>query len=154
MEEKKKIYKYYAVRTTSGRELDVAIIIENRVLNSKNIDVASIVIPPDFKGYIFIESPSLSYVYKAITDVKYVKTSQPIQSNYEELERIVKPKPVIELLKEGETVEIVRGPFRGMLGRVVGVSKSKKTVTLNLLEASFEIPIEVPSDYVKPVKKG
>lgn len=150
----KKTYKYYAVRTTSGRELDVAIIIENRVLNSKNIDIASIVIPPDFKGYIFIESPSLSDVYKAITDVKYVKTSQPIQSSYEELERIVKPKPVIELLKEGETVEIVRGPFRGMLGRVVGVSRSKKTVTLNLLEASFEIPIEVPSDYVKPVKKG
>ncbi|MEM1661683.1 MAG: transcription elongation factor Spt5 [Desulfurococcaceae archaeon] len=152
MEEK--TLRYYAIRTTSGKELDAALIIENKVLNSRDIDVASIIIPPDFRGYIFIESTNLSYVYKAIADVKYVKSTQPIQSNYEELERIVKPKPIIELLKEGETVEIVRGPFRGMLGRVVSISKSKKTVTLNLLEASFEIPIEVPSDYVKPFKKG
>lgn len=149
----KEEYRYYAVRTTSGRELEVALIIENRLESYRDLDIASIIIPPEIRGYVFLESRSPTHVSRAIADIKYVKSQHPMPSSFEELDRVVKPKPVIELLKEGETVEIVRGPFRGMLGRIMNINKSKKTITLNLLEASFEIPIEVPSDYVKPVKK-
>uniref|UniRef100_A0A7C4HF28 Transcription elongation factor Spt5 n=1 Tax=Staphylothermus marinus TaxID=2280 RepID=A0A7C4HF28_STAMA len=141
-----------------GRELDVALIIENRLRDqvSKGLEtsVSAIILPPNIRGYVFLESNSLTSVFQAISDIKYVKTSQPMIVSYEDIERLVKPKPVIELVNIGDMVEIVRGPFRGMKAQVTSINKSKNTITLNVLEAAFAVPIEVPSEYVKPIKKG
>lgn len=150
--------KYYAIRTTTGRELDVALVMENRLhsfrRNNEDLGVVAIIIPPNIRGYIFVESSSLSGVYQLMSEIKYVKTTQPMNVSSEEMERIVKPKPVIELINEGDIVEIVRGPFRGMKAQVISINRSKNSVVLSILEASFAVPIEVPSEYVKPLKKG
>jgi len=108
--------QFFAVRTTAGRELDVALIIENRahvLRGEKGIDARAIVVPPGIKGYVFVEAPNLGSVYPLITDVKYVKRGQLVKVKPEEIERLVKPKPVIEMVNEGDIVEIIRGPFRG-----------------------------------------
>ncbi len=149
--------KYYAIRTTMGRELDVALVMENRLQGylRKNMDlgITSIVIPPNIRGYVFVEAINLSSVYQLMSDIKYVKTTQPMIVSSEEMERLIKPKPVIEMIREGDLVEIVRGPFRGMKAQVISVNRSKNNVVLSILEAAFEVPIEVPGDYVKPLKK-
>jgi len=38
--------------------------------------------------------------------------------------------------------------------QVVSVDRNKNMVMLSILEAAFNVPITVPGDYVKPVKKG
>ncbi|MCD6300820.1 MAG: transcription elongation factor Spt5 [Staphylothermus sp.] len=149
---------YYAVRTTTGREIDVALVLENRANNiamlGEDPGVKSIIVPPGIRGYVFIESVKLASVYRLISEVKYVKSTQPIRVSREEIERLIKPKPVIEMIREGDVVEIVRGPFRGMKAQVISVDKDKNMVMLSILEAAFNVPITVPGDYVKPVKKG
>jgi len=148
--------QFFAVRTTAGRELDVALIIENRarvLREERGIDARAIVVPPGIKGYVFVEAPNLGSVYPLITDVKYVKRGQLVKVKPEEIERLVKPKPVIEMVNEGDIVEIIRGPFR-VKAQVVSVDRNKNMVMLSILEAAFNVPITVPGDYVKPVKKG
>jgi transcriptional antiterminator NusG len=62
---------------------------------------------------------------------------------------VMKPREVVEEINVGDVVEIVRGPFRGMKARVVSIDKSKNTLTVNLLEATFSIPVTIPISYVK-----
>ena len=144
---------YYAVRTTAGRELDVALIMENRS-RLLNVNARSLIIPPGIKGYVIVEAPGVDAVYPLIKDLKYVKGRAfgIIKSN--EIERLVKPKPIIEMIKEGDIVEIIAGPFRGMKARIVSIDRGKNEVVLSILEAEFPLPITVPGDYVKPVKSG
>jgi len=144
---------YYAVRTTAGRELDVALIMENR---SKllNINARSLIIPPGIKGYVIVEAPGVDAVYPLIKDLKYVKGRAFGIIKSDEIEKLVKPKPIIEMIKEGDIVEIIAGPFRGMKARIVSIDRGKNEVVLSILEAEFPLPITVPGDYVKPLKSG
>ena len=72
---------------------------------------------------------------------------------FPEVERYIVVKPVIEELDEGDIVEIVGGPFKGMRAKITRVDRTKEDVTLELLEATFTLPITVHSDYVKLVEK-
>lgn len=146
---------YYAVRTTAGREIDVALIMENRARRMKDrLDVRSIIVPPEIKGYVIVEAPGIHVVYPLVREIKYVKGRAPGIIRADEVEKLVKPKPIIELVKEGDLVEVIAGPFRGMKARVVSVDRGKNEVVLNILEAEFPLPITVPADFVKPVKSG
>jgi transcriptional antiterminator NusG len=53
-----------------------------------------------------------------------------------------------------DVVEIVSGPFKGMQAKITRIDKTKNEVTLELLEATFTLPITVHADYVKIVKKA
>ncbi|MEZ0394278.1 MAG: transcription elongation factor Spt5 [Desulfurococcaceae archaeon] len=149
--------KFYAVRTTAGRELDVALIIERRIREAiergEATGVYAIIIPPGVKGYVFFEASSSDAVYRAISEVRYVKGGSVINVSNEELMHMIKLTPVIESLKIGDVVEIVRGPFRGMRAQIIEVDRGKNMVTVNILEAAFTVPITIPSDYVRPAKR-
>ncbi len=144
---------YYAIRTTAGREIDVAVIMENRA-KLLNLEARSLIVPPGIKGYVIVEAPGVDTVYPLIKDLKYVKGRAFGKIRSDEIEKLVKPKPIIEMIKEGDIVEIIAGPFRGMKARVVTIDRGKNEVVLNILEAEFPLPITVPGDYVKPVKTG
>ena len=147
----------YAIRTTSGREMDVAFIVERRVLEKIEKEgesgVRTIFIAPGVKGFVFIEVEKPEEIYKLISNIKYVKTARPLKIPVEEVMVMLKPKLEVEELNVGDEVEIVRGPFRGMRARVVSIDKSKNVVTVNLLEAAFTIPVTIQITYVKKVKR-
>jgi len=71
----------------------------------------------------------------------------------DELEKYLLVKPVVEELEVDYIVEIVSGPFRNMRAKITRVDKAKQEVTLELLEATFTLPITVHADYVKIVEK-
>ena len=150
--------KIYAVRTTVGREMDVAVILERRIRElaerGEDVGIASLIIPPGVRGYVFIESTRPAGIYRVISEVKHFKSGSLILVSREELERLIKPKPVVESIKVGDLVEIVRGPFKGMRAQVTGVDKNKNMLTVSILEAAHAIPITISGEYVKPVKKG
>jgi transcriptional antiterminator NusG len=70
------------------------------------------------------------------------------------VERYIVSKPVIEDLNVGDTVEIIGGPFKGMRAKITRTDKVKQDITLELLEATFTLPITVHADYVKLVEKA
>jgi len=41
-----------------------------------------------------------------------------------------------------------------MRAKITGIDRAKEEVTIELLEATFTLPITVHADYVKIVKKG
>jgi len=61
---------------------------------------------------------------------------------------------VIEELNIDDLVEVVGGPFKGMRAKITRIDKTKAEVTLELLEATFTLPITVHADYVRLVEKA
>jgi len=153
-EEKKKISPIiYAIRTTAGQERNVADIISARAAADK-LPLKSILAPETLRGYIFIESPGAHYVEDAIAGIKHIKSRVPGIVNFNDVERYIVSKPVIEDLNIDDTVEIIGGPFKGMRAKITRTDKVKQDITLELLEATFTLPITVHADYVKLVEKA
>ena len=144
----------YAVRTTSGQEKTVAELIASRVA-VKKIPVSAILAPEVIKGYIFVEAAGPHYVDDLIAGVRHARARTKGVVTPEAVERFVVTKPTIEDLHEGDTVEVVGGPFRGLRARVTHMDKVKEDVTIELLEEGFAtLPITVHSDYVKLVERS
>jgi transcriptional antiterminator NusG len=155
MEKKEEQYstKIFAVKTTTGQEKNVARLVAAKVEMTK-IPIKAILVPDTLKGYVFIEADGPHFVEEAIGGVRHVRSRIPGLVTFSEIERYIVRKPVIEDLNEDDVVEITGGPFKGMRAKITRIDKSKGEVTLELLEATFTLPITVHSDYVKIVEKA
>lgn len=151
--ESKEATSIYAVKTTAGRELDVALIVERRILEAlskgESTSVKSILVAPGVRGYVFVETSNPTELYRLLSNIKYASTQRILKIALSELIGTIKPREILEEINVGDVVEITRGPFRGMKARVVSIDKSKNILTVNLLEATFSIPVTIPINYVK-----
>jgi transcriptional antiterminator NusG len=155
MEKKEEQYatKIFAVKTTTGQEKNVARLVSAKVEMTK-VPIKAILVPDTLKGYVFMEADGPHFVEEAIAGVRHVRSRVPGLVSFSEVERYIVRKPVIEDLNEDDVVEITGGPFKGMRAKITRIDKSKGEVTLELLEATFTLPITVHSDYVKIVEKA
>ena len=145
--------KIFVVKTTTGQERNVARLITTKVKISK-IPLKALLVPDTLKGYVFIEADGPHLIEEAIAGVRHVRSRIPGLVSFSEIERYLIRKPVLENLFEDDVVEITGGPFKGMRAKITRIDKSKGEVTLELLEATFTLPITVHSDYVKLVQKS
>jgi len=153
--EKKEEYstKIFAVKTTTGQEKNVARLVAAKIEMNK-IPIKAILVPDTLKGYVFFEADGPHFVEEAIAGVRHVRSRVPGLVSFPEIERYIVRKPIIEDLGEDDVVEITGGPFKGMRAKITRIDKAKAEVTLELLEATFTLPITVHSDYVKLVEKA
>lgn len=152
-EEQELSTKIFAVRTTTGQERNVAKLVAGKT-KMKDIPVKAILVPETLRGYIFIEADGPHHVEEAISGVRHVRSRVPGKVNFSEIERYLVRKPIIEKLNENDIVEVTGGPFKGMRAKITRLNKVKEEVTLELLEATFTLPITVHSDYVKLIEKA
>lgn len=145
--------KIFAVKTTTGQERNVARLLASKIEMNK-LPIKSILVPDTLKGYVFIEADGPHLIEEAIAGVRHVRSRIPGLVSFAEIERYIIRKPVIEDLGEDDVVEVTGGPFKGMRAKITRIDKSKGEVTLELLEATFTLPITVHSDYVKLIEKG
>jgi transcriptional antiterminator NusG len=145
--------KIFAVKTTTGQERNVAKLIAAKI-EMNNIPVKAILVPETLKGYVFVEAEGPHFVEQAIIGIRHVRSRIPGVVNFSEIEKYVVRKPVIEELSENDIVEVTGGPFKGMRAKITRIDRAKEEVTLELLEATFTLPITVHSDYVKLVEKA
>jgi transcriptional antiterminator NusG len=145
--------KIFVVKTTTGQERNVARLIAAKVEMTK-LPIRALLVPDTLKGYVFIEAEGPHLVEEAIAGVRHVRSRIPGLVSFTEIERYIIRKPVIEDLNEEDVVEITGGPFKSMRAKITRIDKSKAEVTLELLEATFTLPITVHSDYVKLVEKA
>jgi len=143
----------FAVRTTAGQEKNVANLIAVRVESNK-LPIKAILVPEMLKGYVFIEADGPHFVDEAIAGIKHVRSRVPGIVSFSEVERYIIVRPVIEELDVEDVVEVVGGPFKGMRAKITRVDKTKEEVTLELLEATFTLPITVHADYVRLAEKA
>jgi transcriptional antiterminator NusG len=145
--------KIFAVKTTTGQERNVARLIASKVEMNK-LPVKAILVPDVLKGFVFLEADGPHIVDEAISGVRHVRQRVSGLIGFEEIERYIVRKPIIEDLGEDDVVDITGGPFKGMRAKITRIDKSKNEVTLELLEATFTLPITVHSDYVKLVERA
>jgi transcriptional antiterminator NusG len=145
--------KIFAVKTTTGQEKNVAKLIAARV-KMNNISIKAILVPETLRGYVFVEAEGPHFVEEAITGIRHVRSRVPGVVSFSEIERYIVRKPIIEELSENDVVEVTGGPFKGMRAKITRIDRAKAEVTLELLEATFTLPITVHSDYVKLVEKA
>ena len=144
--------KIFAIKTTTGQEKNVARLMAAKV-GMEKVPIRAILVPEALKGYVFVEAEGPHLVEQAITGVRHVRSRIPGIVGFSEIERYIVRKPVIDELSEEDIVEVTGGPFKGMRAKITRIDKAKAEVTLELLEASFTLPITVNSDYVKIVEK-
>jgi len=152
-EEAKPSTTIFAIRTTAGQERNIANLIASRI-EVNRLPVKSILVPETLKGYVFLEATGSHIVEEAITGIKHVRSRVPGIVPFSEIEKYVVVKSVIEDLDLDDIVEVVGGPFKGMRAKIRRVDKTKKEITIELLEATFTLPITVHADYVKLVEKA
>jgi transcriptional antiterminator NusG len=145
--------RIFAVRTTAGQEKNVANLIAARVKTNK-LPIKAILVPETLKGYVFIEADGPHFVEEAVTGIKHARSRVPGVVDFSEVERYIATKPVIEELDVNDIVEIVGGPFKGMKARITRIDATKEEIILELLEATFTLPITVHADYVKLAEKA
>jgi transcriptional antiterminator NusG len=122
-------------------------------IEMNNIPIKAILVPETLRGYVFVEAEGPHFVEQAIAGIRHVRSRVPGVVSFSEIERYIVRKPVIEELSENDIVEVTGGPFKGMRAKITRIDKAKAEVTLELLEATFTLPITVHSDYVKLVEK-
>ncbi len=152
-EEKTSSTSVFAVRTTAGQEKNVANLIAARIESNK-LPIKAVLVPEMLKGYIFVEAEGPHSVEEAIAGIKHVRSRVPGIVSFSEVERYIVVKPVIEELDVDDIVEIIGGPFKSMKAKITRIDKTKSEVILELLEATFTLPITVHADYVRVVEKA
>ncbi len=145
--------KVFVVKTTTGQEKNVARLVAAKV-EMNGIPIKAVLVPEALRGYVFVEAEGAHIVEEAIVGIRHVRSRVPGIVSFSEIERYVVRKPVIEELSDDDIVEVTGGPFKGMRAKITRIDKTKAEVTLELLEATFTLPITVNSDYVKLVDKA
>jgi transcriptional antiterminator NusG len=142
--------RLFALRTTAGYERNVANMIEGRILQG-SVDVHAILVLPTLKGFVFVEGKDRETVAELVRDLRHVKSKTPVQVEVSEVSKHLVERPLIDVIAEGMTVEVIAGPFKGFTGKVTRVDKIRKEVTLELLESAYPFPISVPVNQVRPM---
>jgi len=138
----------FAVRTTGGQEKIVMRMLEAR-LKMGTVDLQSVLLLDDLKGYVVVESRDVSSMFNAIQGLRHVRGQLRGELGYNEIEKYLVKKSVVTELEKDKIVEIIGGPFKGMKATVTRVDKEKEEATVVLLDAAYELPVTVDANYLK-----
>ena len=142
--------KFFAIRITGGQENIVANILQNKI-NSKKINLRSILILEHFKGYVIVEASDSNIVYEALYGIRHVRGQIRGDLPFSDIEKYLIKKPVVTELNVDDTVEVVAGPFKSMKAKITRVDYEKQEATVVLLDSPYQIPVTVDANYLKKI---
>jgi transcriptional antiterminator NusG len=117
------------------------------------LNIFSILAPKELRGYIIVESEGMDDILRGIRGLPHIKGVVKGETSFSEVEHFLAPKKAAEQIKEGFTVEVSSGPFKGELAVVKRVDETKNEITVELIEAVVPIPVTVKADHVRVVDK-
>ena len=139
---------FFAIRTTGGQEKIVLRVLENRV-KQKNINIQSVLLVDNLKGYVVIEALGASEAFNAIQGVRHIRGQLRGELEFKDIEGyLVKVSTVTELAVD-KIGEIIGGQFKGMKATVTRVDFDKEEATVILLDAPYQLPVTVDANYLK-----
>lgn len=145
--------KFYALKVTAGQEYNVAVMLNNRARRG-DYKVGALLVIPGLKGMIFVESEGMYEARRLAYGIKHVRGVVKGAVTVEEMENLLKPRPLAEQLNIGDVVEIIRGPFAGMRGRIINIDRVKNEVKVELAEAAYVLPVTISADDVRIVQRA
>ena len=148
-EEKPKIF---SIKTQVGKEQNAADLIKSRVDKSK-IKIPAILVTPELRGYVFLESYDKERIKEMIKTVSYARNILDGDIPIGQIEHFLVPASAVAKIAEGDVVEMIAGPFRGETAKVTHIDDSKEEITVELFESVVPIPITVRGEQVRVVKR-
>jgi len=144
--------KIFSIKTQVGKEQNAADLINSRADKSK-IKISSILVAPELRGYIFLESYDKERIKEMIKTVSYARNMLEGDVPVEQIEHFLVPASAVAKIAEGDVVEMIAGPFRGETAKVTHIDDAKEEITVELFESVVPIPITVRGEQVRVVKK-
>ncbi len=140
----------FTIRTTVGQEKVVIDMLYNKA-KKEDIEIYSLVEMADLKGYILIEADSVKSAEILIHNVSQIKGGKvvPGNINIKEIAGVLESRPLMSSIKQGQTVEIIMGPFKGSRAKVMRVNVAKEEVVIELYDATVKIPITIKAENIK-----
>ena len=113
--------------------------------------IFAILIPDTLPGYCFIEGVSQMEIENSLSQVRVISSRAVGSSDVpiDELISLLNPRPSIEGLEEGDTVEIIDGPFKGFKAKLTRIEDASQEITAELLDSTMALPVRIHADYVK-----
>ena len=138
----------FAIRTTGGQEKVVMNILETRSKMNK-INIQSVLLVDNLKGYVVVEAIDPSAAYQAIEGVRHIRGQLRGELEFKDIEGYLVKKSTVTSLAVDQTVEITGGPFKGMKATITRIDHEKEEATVVLLDASYQLPVTVDANYLK-----
>ncbi len=144
----------FSVRTVIGQE---KVVVESIAYRAKeeNLEVYSLGILPNLKGYILIEAKDELTARLAVHDAPYIKAPGVLKGviSLKELAPVLEQKGIVAEIKEGMKVEVISGPFKGEKAKVLRYNEAKEEVTVEMLDAAVKIPLTIKADSIKILRE-
>ena len=144
--------KIFTIKTQVGKEQNTADLINSRAGKTK-IKIPSILVTPELRGYIFLESYDKERIKDMIKTVSYARNMLEGDIPIEQIEHFLVPASAVAKIAEGDVVEMVAGPFRGETAKVTHIDDTKEEITVELFESVVPIPITVRGEQVRVIKR-
>lgn len=144
--------KLFALRTTANREDQVLSFLSSNVAKKK-LNVYSVIRPHGMRGYIFVEAETRADAEQAAFNIPYARGILPKEVEYKEIEHMLEQVKKEIDIRKNDIAEIISGPFKREQAKITRVDKVKEEVVVELLEAAVPIPITLPIDSVKVVRR-
>jgi len=140
----------FAVRTTGGQEKIVMRLLETK-MKMGQIDVQSVLLLDDLKGYVVVEAQDPPSMFNAIQGIRHIRGQLRGELQYSEIDKYLVKKSTVTELSVDNTVEIIGGPFKGMKATVQRVDQEKEEAVVILLDAPYQLPVTVDANHLKKV---
>lgn len=144
--------KILTIKTQVGKEQNTAELINSRAKKSK-INIPSILVAPELRGYVFLESYDKELIRDMIKTVSYARSMLEGDIPIDQIEHFLIPASAVAKIAEGDVVEMVSGPFRGETAKVTHIDDTKEEITVELFESVVPIPITVRGEQVRVIKR-
>lgn len=138
----------FAIRTAGGQEKMVMNLLEAKAKMNK-VDIQSVLLVDNLKGYVVIEALNPSSVFMAIDGIRHIKGQLRGELEFKDIEGYLIKKSTITQLAVDSVVEIAGGPFKGMKATITRIDHEKEEATVMLLDASYQLPVTVDANYLK-----
>jgi transcriptional antiterminator NusG len=153
LSEQERTNPIFPVKTTGGQEKTVATFVAKRAMQ-KSKPIYAVLALDTWKGYVLFESATSQAVDESIQGFKHVRSKIPGMMQYSDIEKFLVTKSMVAELNEGDTVEIVSGPFKSMRAKITRLEKEKQEVTVILLDTAYQMPISLDAAYLKLVERA
>lgn len=157
--------RFFAIKTTGGQEKNVVNMSEIRVKFNNNrkpddeqpvdkMQIYSIILPENQKGYVYVEAPNAQSVGRCITGMKHVKNIVPGIMQFSDIDKLLITTPSVEDFAVNDLVVVTSGPFKRMNAKIEKLDNAKSEVTIGLLDSPYPLPVTVSAMHVKLVQSS
>jgi len=152
LSEQERTSPIFPVKTTGGQEKTVATFVAKRAIQ-KSKPIYAVLALDTWKGYVLFEAGTAQSVDECIQGFKHVRSKIPGMMQYQDIDKFLVAKSMVAELTEGDTVEIVTGPFKSMRAKITRLEKEKQEITIVLLDTAYQMPVTIDASYVRVVEK-